>query len=387
MKLSASQKKLNFLGFIFSKKKKKIQEFIHNVSAKNDYITKKKAANNTTPEDYSETAHIYEGMWMNIDILVDWLKEHKILDQLYQTKTLHIQLISRCVDIPRFLAQVDQLTKADLDLMWNATVDKHETELHAIFINISELSTSLSLEHINYVYRKIQSIPFQSYDLQTLQLIRGVAASGINQQATIPDDQKKWFGLDLFWQLILDSNNVHPDVHLHGLSTLYDFLNWPPCFSQRIVYALKCLSNVKQNDSVAPSLSLCRKILTTFVPLQSVEKIVVTLNNEVPLLPLIFSTLFDYKSKVNKIIEESPSLDPSKIDLQKHVFTGKQPHFEQLQTRLEYLEFVLIHSSLEMDKNLMNQFWKTMILDVIKPEERDYPLRWLKSLKEFSVSL
>ena len=354
-----------------------IRDFIRNVMGQSDYFKKKASNGGVAPQEYADKAHVYEGMWMNSQILVSWLRDHKILEQLYQTQTFHSQLINRCVDVPRFLAQFDKLTPQDLDLIWSATYDKHETDLHAVYSSISELSSVLDLDQIEYLYKKIQAIPFESYDLQTLQLIRRVAASGVNCQHHLSDDKKKWFGLDLFWELILDSNPVHPDVHLHGLSTLYDFLNWPPCYSQRIPFIFRCLQFIKQNNSVSACLSLCRKILTVFAQQQSVDSVIQNLNTSEPLLPLIFSALREYKLHIKKLIREN-QLDPASLDL--------NTCNEQIRARLEFLEFVLLNSNLELDKPLTLELWKTLVLDVIHPEERDYPLHWFKSLNQQNMS-
>ncbi len=54
-------------------------------------------------------------------ILVEWLNENKIMEQLY-VHSIHPELLKRAVDIPKFFALHQQIKTHHIDLMWSATV-------------------------------------------------------------------------------------------------------------------------------------------------------------------------------------------------------------------------------------------------------------------------
>lgn len=103
--------------------------------------------------------------------LAQWLRTNNILEQLYG-ENMHPELVRRCVDIPRFLSSEGLLEDKDLDLIWEASEGKHESICHLIYASIGELSGTLPQVGLDYLYKKICSIPFSNYSVQTVNLIR-----------------------------------------------------------------------------------------------------------------------------------------------------------------------------------------------------------------------
>lgn len=103
--------------------------------------------------------------------LAQWLRSNNILEQLYG-ENMHPELARRCVEVPRFLSLEGMLEDKDLDLIWEASEGKHESICHLIYASIGELSSTLPLAQLDYLYKKISNIPYNSYSAQTVNLVR-----------------------------------------------------------------------------------------------------------------------------------------------------------------------------------------------------------------------
>lgn len=110
--------------------------------------------------------------------LAQWLRNNNILEQLYG-ENMHPELARRCVEIPRFLSTEGMLEDKDIDLIWEASEGKHESICHLIYASIGDLSATLSIVQLDYLYKKICNIPFANYSVQTVNLVRSFSFNAL----------------------------------------------------------------------------------------------------------------------------------------------------------------------------------------------------------------
>jgi hypothetical protein len=69
------------------------------------------------------------------------------------------QVVRRCVDVLVFLAVRGALDSRLLDLVWRASLDKHESVKQAIYMVLVDLTGHLPHPLLDVLYAHIQSVP------------------------------------------------------------------------------------------------------------------------------------------------------------------------------------------------------------------------------------
>jgi len=109
--------------------------------------------------------------WLKPEYLCNWIHENKLTELLFGESS-HIEVIKRSANVLRFLSYHKQLTKEHLDLLWKCQDGKHEATVLGVFETIIELSIDLSIESLDYIFSKIESIPLKKYNEQTLNFVK-----------------------------------------------------------------------------------------------------------------------------------------------------------------------------------------------------------------------
>lgn len=333
-------------------------------------------------QDNNQNSNMIELYWVNPEFFVKWIKENKILEQLYG-ENLHGELVKRSIDIPRFLALMKELDRGYLDLMWDASKEKHETIVHIIYSIFGELFQHLPIEDLDYLFEeKIRKILYSSYDYQTLYLVRMISIPAIN--ANLTSKKKKWYGLDIFWDLFQDSNHslVASDVSNQALSFLFDFLHWGNCYSQRVPFMERCIENIKNHDSVPQTLTILSRIISTYPETISkksdcVYSVIEWLENNHQMLNIVLQDLVHYK----QCSKEQASKLPPSTDLDTAILYGTKDHFSQIKDRSTFLEYVLTHSGLMLSMDQLNVFWSCLVTNALTIAEKELAFGWLENTR------
>ena len=142
--------------------------------------------------------------WTNPDLLVDWLQREQVVELIFG-EGLHDQVVRRCHEVLRFLALRGAFDGRLLDLIWRASLDKHESVKQAIFCVLIELSSVLTLPLLDDLYGRIRSVPQADYTQQHIMLLRGFSVSAL-QSVHNPPKSRRWFGLEELWALMQQSS-------------------------------------------------------------------------------------------------------------------------------------------------------------------------------------
>ncbi|KNC51052.1 uncharacterized protein AMSG_12028 [Thecamonas trahens ATCC 50062] len=110
----------------------------------------------------------------SVDDLLAWLLQHDIVDLLYGSLA-HMEVMRRGFEFVKFLASQGVLTKAHIDLIWEAGQGKHEAVQNIVLSAFTDLAPSLSLELLGYVYHaKVATVPHASFSSHLIQLVRAL---------------------------------------------------------------------------------------------------------------------------------------------------------------------------------------------------------------------
>src|SRR4051812_6414093 len=105
-------------------------------------------------------------IWMSTDYMAKWCVDNKVLDDLFEAKSTHLELIRRSYTILKLFHDKDLLTLPQLDALWAlCSEDKHEAQKHLIYDIVSRLSAHLPRDTLKYLYKRIATKPVRGWDL------------------------------------------------------------------------------------------------------------------------------------------------------------------------------------------------------------------------------
>jgi len=109
-------------------------------------------------------------------------------------KNMHMEVVRHSADILTFIAQRTQKETKLLDLLWQASVGKHEAVQNAIYFAIIDLSPHLTLPDLDHMFEKIKCIPLKDYDNLTLELVHSFTEAAIkaNESANVKKEKMVW---------------------------------------------------------------------------------------------------------------------------------------------------------------------------------------------------
>lgn len=94
-----------------------------------------------------------------------------------------------------------------------------------------------------------------------LQLVVSPQLLKFNFTYSPQENEKKWYGIDIMWQIIQDETDVPPATAAEAFRFLETFLTWLYCHELRPKYIGYCIQNLKQGKSVPFSLKLLQKLI------------------------------------------------------------------------------------------------------------------------------
>jgi len=200
--------------------------------------------------------------WSTPETIVAWLQREQLVELIFG-EGLHDQVVRRCQEVLRFLALCNAFDQRLLDIVWRASLDKHESVKQAIYSVVIELSACLPLDLLDVLYSRIRSISHAEYTQHTVTLLRGFSVSAL-QSPHNPQKARRWYGLEDFWQLMQQGTHASHEVRATALQMLGDMLVWPTCAAQRTVYLERCVMQLRAGESVAQALRLCQRVVGAF---------------------------------------------------------------------------------------------------------------------------
>lgn len=358
-----------------------IKRYVDLVLRKEDYQQRMRQTDRASQGNLPAAINV----WIDSKQMVEWLNNQKIMEQIY-VHSIHQELLKRAVDIAKFFAIQNQIQNHHIDLMWSATIGKHESICHIIYNSLAELSTVLPAEAVEYLFQKIKTIPYASYDTHTFSLIQAISVRGINLCFNLPEGEKKWYGVDIWWEIIQDETDVPPATATEAFRFLETFLTWVYCHELRPKYIGLCMQNLKEGKSVPFSLKLLQKLLDSYPAkkekgMEAQAQMIDLLEVNSGLMATFFEDLHRFKSKAKEAAKALADAGQTGVDLNQQALVGKQAYIFQIKDRLDFLEYILSHSPLVLQAPQIDAFWASVIVDALTLEERDHGFLWVQNVR------
>jgi hypothetical protein len=151
----------------------------------------------------------YSKIWLTPEVAAKWVLDNRILDDLFEPKGTHPELIKRSYPILKLLHDQNLLDPKFLEAAWNlAAEDKHEAQKHLIYDIVGRLSEHLPRGALKALWKLVERKPVVDWDVQFVGLVRDMTNHAFKAYGADPIDQ--WFGLDLLWTAVSDQYKSTP---------------------------------------------------------------------------------------------------------------------------------------------------------------------------------
>ncbi len=90
--------------------------------------------------------------------VIDKLKHHKVLYQMFSKERAHQQLVERGEEVLKIMISQDALSSEDMELVWSATKQDETTQLE-LYKLFNELSSVLKINEINFIIDYLSQVP------------------------------------------------------------------------------------------------------------------------------------------------------------------------------------------------------------------------------------
>lgn len=81
-------------------------------------------------------------VWLNPERLVDWIRDSDLIALLLE-KYNHVEVIKRCPEIIKFMANQEALTAEHIDIILESISGKHDSIVRVVYKLIVEIAETL----------------------------------------------------------------------------------------------------------------------------------------------------------------------------------------------------------------------------------------------------
>lgn len=193
--------------------------------------------------------------------------------------------------------------------------------------------------------------------------------------------------LKRFWQLA-HSPDIAQDVLDQALGAHVKILDYS-CSNQKdaqkAVWLDKCVHEVKTNDTwVLPALRLIREICCLYEATPSHlpriqnlnrQQVIDRLQTDHSLVILVTNSLTSYLDRVRAHVKDNADIKANTL-----ILSGRYPHPQQIQERLDFLKFLLKDGQLWLCADQAKQIWHCLAVNAVFPSDREECFRWFGKL-------
>lgn len=185
-------------------------------------------------------------------------------------------------------------------MLWKCQEGKHEATVLGVFETIIEISLELSVESLDYIFSKIESIPLKKYNEQVLNFVKDFTMNSCkvvkhsknreiidinsddeeeeklqdfyleNSKAIVagevipPNEFGSQYGIPIIWKLLHEPT----ELGMLALNAFLELIKFKHCSYFRMDYIMRCIKNLQDGEAVYQSL----EIMTNVIPKRYSQK-------------------------------------------------------------------------------------------------------------------
>jgi ubiquitin C-terminal hydrolase len=291
-------------------------------------------------------------------VLVDWLVENKIVSLVFAHGEPHHEMVRRSTPVLQFLARHRALSADMIGMLWTAASSSNEDVSRAGYTVYADLAKDMSVDELDVLFDRLSQTPFSQMRAFDLEFIKSFTQNAKRQVRFVPAGSTvptKWYGLDIFWQILQEEKEVSSDILTLAATILTDLLREATFVSQRPVYLTKCVEGLREGKAVVQCIEMCKSILLLYhqknMHIQSLE-------TDHSILSLLLNDIVKFQE-------------------QKH--DDLKLHDENLGKRLDFLEFLLSSSALLLTDEMVALLWDAFVIKQHSVKDQAKFLTWLGS--------
>ncbi|ETO14422.1 hypothetical protein RFI_22944 [Reticulomyxa filosa] len=347
-----------------------MMQHIDLVIDKNEYEKSEKAEK--SPKALRpEKEEAFKNIWAEPEWMQEWIKKNGVLDYILDRTTTHLELVRRILPMYRLFHHNQQIdNKEHLDPLWKLTTG-----------GTHEVIESMKLINMHYFI-----------DSQLLELIKiyTLTAYQVQQKDRSNAEKKstclawKCFGSLCKPPMSLQIKTVWLiDMFLELLETEY-------ATSQKSRYIEKCIWHIQESSNVVQNMILLQKLVQTYPRTkkkwlginttqhqETQAGMIEKLEKDFAIVEHILQDLTFYKGKVTSKLQTLHQ-ETKNIEVQTlRVDESSYGYLDQLKTRLDFLLYLLTHSSLRLTREQYKIIWDHFVTGALCREEMDLCYIWL----------
>jgi hypothetical protein len=173
--------------------------------------------------------------WVTPEYLLEWLSKNEILASIF-SRNLHVEVVKRCVRILIFLSANRRLDPSDIELIWTATLGKHESVQKAVLESLFQFLCHQPSPHSPETYLKVlelhEKLRPADYISCNINIIRMVSYHLATKNFHLEPSQSL-VAVRLLWRLVQDDVRFsQQELHSNCMTCILeaiDYVNSSTC--------------------------------------------------------------------------------------------------------------------------------------------------------------
>ena len=308
--------------------------------------------------------------------LVEWVKNHDIISEVFGPKG-HFQLVQRCGEIITLLSNSGDLTREQLEFIWNSAQKQDEDMRQSVYKMLAEINASIKPEHLEIIVEFIEQVPPSKLMRDDITLIQEITKYAIRAEAAA----KRACGF--LWHAIVDKAGYSDSIIDLALETYTGLMKSWELRKNRLPVMIDCISKIKEHKSVTLALQIIKNLLNSFPlsssttdPISKGEAIEILVNDHM-LLDAFFEDLEHFKEISTKFAEGI------KEDISNLVVFDRVKYKEEVEERLSLLQTLVSGGyGVTLSRGQMDALWEAFLRKSLCTIEREHYLKWLGDATE-----
>lgn len=289
-----------------------------------------------------------------------------------------------------------------------------------VFETIIDISPDLAVDSLDYIFEKIQLIPIKKYNEQVLNFVKDFttnafkvyknsmsselieissdeednkqqeylldnAKAAVESDAYSASDAVPEYGLPIIYEIMKQNS----ELGALALKAFLELLKHRCCDNLRMGYLLRCIKNLTTRSAVYQSLTTIITILPKCYSSKKyqnrlkIQLAVAKLQQDFDLIALTIDNIEAYNTLVQKQMVDSVNKGIVPENIPKTCFDGNVTHSDQLEKRLEFIEFVIQYSlgEVQLGTENLKKLWEIFVTRAVFEFDKNLFLKWLNKEK------
>ncbi|ETO12296.1 hypothetical protein RFI_25082 [Reticulomyxa filosa] len=360
-------------------------------------------------------------------LLIKFIETKKVLYEALAPDA-HEDIIKRTLDIFLFLAAQSKLNYEYIDLLWRHAL-RGNTFADTTYKVLYELCPVIPLSIVEYILKKVDTIPVNRYNLPVIQLILGLSRRCLRFQSSSQMSavmEKHLCGLSFFWKAIEERDPITEDprailemtqAQAEAITQLINCLQFESGCSYQEMFREFCVQKLHSGKSVANALTLLMMLIQIHpscsstggapfveegkcdnivdekedpmqtqiaIPKQSREEILEKLVNNDNIMGLLFHNLTTFMNEIRSKVDDMPLDNGSDVTMAetKHLNTTttkeltsailsarERATFDSFKAQLDFFRFLLQNSTVQLNYDQIETLWQMVIGSQLDSEQ------------------